>query len=92
MVSRDDGKLVLWPHYFDRALTRAQGRRVPADLAVEEPKAGQIAQACRTLGYKADLDEKAKPPSAWHSTKGRVLIPKPTDKKEAVLKLVAKRL
>jgi signal recognition particle subunit SRP19 len=90
-VGRDEGKLVLWPHYFDRGLTRAQGRRVPADLAVEEPKAGQIANAARSLGIKAELDDEAKPPAFWYKSKGRVLIPK-SGKKEEVLKQIARRL
>lgn len=92
MVARDAGKLVVWPHYFDRNLTRAQGRRVPADLAVEDPRPGQIAQAARTLGFKATLEDDARPPSAWHSRKGRVLLDKPSDKKESVLKQIARRL
>lgn len=91
MVGRDEGKHVLWPHYFDRGLTRAQGRRVPADLAVEEPRAAKIAQAARTLGLKAELDEQARPPSFWHRTRGRVLVPK-SGKKEEVLKQIARRL
>ena len=92
MVARDEGKLVIWPHYFDRTLTRAQGRRVPADLAVEDPRPGQIAQAARTLGLKAELDDDAKPPGSWHLRRGRVLLDKPKDAKEAVLKQIARRL
>jgi signal recognition particle subunit SRP19 len=78
VVGRDEGKLVLWPHYFDRNLTRAQGRRVPANLAVEDPKAGHIAN-------------EARPPAYWHKSKGRVLVPK-KGKKEEVLKQIASRL
>ena len=91
MVGRDEGKLVIWPHYFDRNLTRAQGRRVPTDLAVEEPRAGAIANAARTLGFKAELEDDARPPSQWYKTKGRVLVPK-QGKKEDVLKQIARRL
>lgn len=91
MVGRDEGKLVIWPHYFDRSLTRAQGRRVPADLAVEEPRAGTIANAARTLGLKPELDEEARPPAFWYKSKGRVLVPK-NGKKEEILKQIARRL
>lgn len=91
MVGRDEGKLVLWPHYFDRNLTRAQGRRVPAELAVEDPKAGHIANAARSLGLKAELEEDARPPAFWHKSKGRVLVPK-KGKKEEVLRQIASRL
>ena len=91
MVSRDEGKLVIWPHYFDRNLSRERGRRVPMDLAIENPRAGNIAQAARTLGLKPELDEDARPPSQWHSSRGRVLLPKGA-KKEEILKQIARRL
>lgn len=90
MVSRDSGRLVVWPHYFDKARTRAQGRRVPADLAVEEPRAGDIANAARTLGLKVELDEDARPPFGVH--RGRILVAKSPEKKEALLKQIARRL
>ena len=92
MVGRDEGKLVIWPHYFDRNLSREKGRRVPMDLAIENPKAGNIAQAARTLGLKPELEDNARPPSQWFSQRGRVLIPKTKDKKEEVLKQIARRL
>lgn len=92
MVSRDAGKIIVWPHYFDKALTRGQGRRVPADLAVENPKAHDVAQAARTLGLKVELEEGARPPSRWHASRGRVLVSKPGEPKEALLKQIARRL
>jgi signal recognition particle subunit SRP19 len=90
VVSRDSGRIVVWPHYFDKALTRAQGRRVAADLAVEEPHAGAIANAARTLGLKVELDEAARPPLG--SRRGRVLVQRTPEKKEALLKQIARRL
>lgn len=92
MVARDAGKLVVWPHYFDRALTRRQGRRVGTELAVEDPRAGSIANAARTLGFKVELEEDARPPAFWHSRKGRVLLLRTDQKKEAILKQIAQRL
>ncbi len=92
MVARGEGKLVVWPYYFDKNLSRAQGRRVPLDLAVEDPRAGTIAQAARTLGFKTELEEKARPPREWHKSKGRVVLAKASDPKEAILKQIARRL
>ena len=92
MPTRSDGKRVLWPHYFDRSLSRAQGRRVKQELAVDHPKAPQIAQACRTLGLQAELLEDAKPPRFWADRKGCVVVAKTKDSKESVLNQVARRL
>lgn len=91
MVGRGEGKLVVWPHYFDKSLTRAQGRRVPSNVAIDEPRVHDVAQAARTLGLKVEIDEEARPPAFWHSRKGRVIIPK-NGKKEEILKQIASRL
>jgi len=92
VVGRDSGRIVVWPHYFDRSRTRAQGRRVPTELAIEEPRAGSIANAARTLGLKVQLDEDARPPFGNGSHRGRVLIEKTQETKEAILRQIAQRL
>jgi signal recognition particle subunit SRP19 len=92
MPGRDEGKLVVWPHYFDKTLSRAKGRRVPADLAVENPKAHDVAKAAKTLGLSVELLEDAKPPAFWHSQKGCVLVAGAEEPKEAILKQLARRL
>lgn len=91
MPTKGDAKLVVWPHYFDRDLTRAQGRRVPSSLAVEGPRAHHVFQAAKSLGLKAELEEDARPPAFWHTSRGCVLVPK-AGKKEEVLKQIARRL
>lgn len=92
MVSRDAGKRVVWPYYFDKNLTREQGRRVAKDIAVEDPRPGAIANAARTLGLHPEIEENAKPPREWHTRKGRVVIDKTGDSKESVLQQIARRL
>ena len=44
MVSREDGKYVIWAVYFDRNVSRRDGRRVPEKLAVENPSIDKIFQ------------------------------------------------
>lgn len=92
MPSREEGKLVLWPHYFDRNLTRKQGRRVKQEDAMERPKAGHIAQAARSVGLKAEILEDAKHPAFWHESTGCVIVEKAHEPKSAVLDQVARRL
>jgi len=91
MVSKRDGKLVLYPRFFDASKTRAEGRRVPADLAKPEPHAGDIAEAAKTLGLNPVLEKDAAHPLAWWEKSGRVLVDKKW-KKEETLKRIAKRL
>jgi len=90
MVSKRDGMLVIWPRYFDAERTRQQGRRVPADQAVRQPKAGVIAEAARTLGLDATLEKEAAHPSEWWLKEGRVLVEKRWSKEETLRKIATR--
>lgn len=91
MVSKRDGVLVLWPHYFDAQLTRADGRRVPKENAVRSPKAGHIAEAAKSLGLEPVLEKEAAHPAGWWRPSGRVLVQRRWGKQET-LKRIADRL
>ena len=73
MVSRDDGKLVLWPCYFDKKEPRPW-RRVPKDLAIDDPSADQIAHVCAKMHLKPVLEKGVAHPKRWWKAEGRVLI------------------
>jgi signal recognition particle subunit SRP19 len=64
---------VLWPAQFDAALTRSEGRRVPMDLAVEEPTVDEIAKAVQQVGYDAVIERDKQYPREWEP-RGRVLV------------------
>lgn len=87
MVSKRDGKLVLWPRYFDVRRTRAEGRRVAKDKAVENPKAGVISEAAKTLGLDPVLEKETPHPSGWYKPEGRVLVDKKWSKEETLQKI-----
>jgi signal recognition particle subunit SRP19 len=73
MVSKRDGKLVLWPIYFDKDAPRAW-RRVPLDLAIAEPTAEEVAKAAQTIRLKPILEKGVPHPSRWYARSGRVLV------------------
>ena len=73
MVARDDGKLVLWPLYFDRSEPRPW-RRVSKAVAVEEPTAQEIANICAELRLRPVLEKGAAHPKRWWKEEGRVMI------------------
>ena len=64
---------VIWPAYLDANLTRSAGRRVPKDLAVEDPEVDEIAQAVQQVGYDAVI-ERDKTYSREYEPRGRVLV------------------
>ena len=73
MVSRDEGKVVLWPLYFDRSEPRPW-RRVPKDLALDDPTAEAVANAAAKLRLKPILEKGVSHPKRWWKNEGRVLV------------------
>lgn len=90
MVSRDDGKLVLWPIYFDRSEPRPW-RRVPKELAVDDPTAEAIARVAAELRLKPVLEKGVSHPRRWWLNEGRVLIDV-RGAKSVLLQQIAERL
>ena len=78
---------VLWPAYFDASLTRSEGRRVPRELAVEEPTVDEIADAVQQVGYDAVI-ERDKPYSREYEARGRVLVKGAEDTKNDLVQAI----
>jgi signal recognition particle subunit SRP19 len=64
---------VIWPAYLDATLSRAEGRRVPEELAVPEPTVEEIAQAVQQVGYDAVIERDTTYPREYEP-RGRVLV------------------
>jgi len=64
---------VIWPAYFDANLSRSEGRRVPEDLAVEEPTAEELARAVTQVGYDVAVDRDRTYPREYEP-RGRVVV------------------
>ncbi|KKA30896.1 hypothetical protein TD95_004080 [Thielaviopsis punctulata] len=67
---------VLYPIYFDAARSRADGRRVSKDLAVANPLARTIAEACSALKLQPLLEPSKTHPKDW-ANPGRVRVKYP---------------
>ena len=63
----------LYPVYFDKSRTRAEGRKVGAELAVENPLARDIVDAVQMLGLRAGLEPEKLHPKDW-ANPGRVRV------------------
>ena len=64
---------VIWPAYLDAELSRSEGRRVPADLAVADPTVEEIAKAVQQVGYDAVIERNKTYPREYEP-RGRVLV------------------
>ncbi|MCS7104157.1 MAG: hypothetical protein NZ954_01140 [Thermofilaceae archaeon] len=90
-MSEERRPIVLWPVYFEAGKSRSKGRRVPVHLAVKGMTAEELLKAARAAGFQADLDSKAKHPSHWFESSGRVLV-FTREKKSTVVRKVAVQL
>jgi len=89
---KDYKRYVLWIDYFNSALSRSDGRRVPLDRSVKDPRLDELAEAVRRLGYDPETSQAKFPPRMMLQS-GYVSIEKrPNLKKGEVMDEVSKSL
>ncbi len=81
---------VIWPIYFNSRVSRSQGRKVPLELAVEDPKVDEIVEAVRMMGLTPIVEDKAYP-KMWWKEKSRILVEKRMGKSK-LLKEIARNI
>ena len=83
-------KLVIWPIYFDVALSRKDGRMVSNQDAVNDPNLDMLITAALKSGFKPEIEREKKHPKTWHQedASGRILISR-NGSKSAALKKIA---
>jgi len=87
---RSKGMIVLWPVYFDSAVTWGEGRRIPKSMAIRTPNTEDIVKAAVSVGLKAELQPSvAHPRHPWIKT-GYVLV-ETKEPKAKVIKLIASK-
>jgi len=84
------GRIVLWPVYFDSTKTRSGGRRVSKKLAVPAPKLEEIHKVAISLGFRPEIVSNAAHPSfPWQKT-GLIVTSKKGSKTQIVRKVAEK--
>jgi signal recognition particle subunit SEC65 len=78
MVSREEEKYVVWSVYFDKSVSRLNGRKVSKKYA-------------KSLGLNPILEKESTYPKRNWKKEGRVLIDK-KDSKSKLLRQIANRL
>lgn len=85
-----ENERVLYPCYFNAALERRQGRRVPLGLAQKGVAMQDLERALKKNGLRYRV-EPASHPGHWHRHEGRAVVAW-TGSKEALLRRVASAL
>ena len=84
-------KAIIWPIYFDINKSRAEGRRVAKNQAVQSPKIAEIKEAADKLGLQNEVNFEAHfPKMPWAKT-GMLLVEK-KEAKEKIIQKLAKQL
>ena len=67
------GQRILYPCYFDSALTRDDGRRVSRSRAIKEPTIGDIEKAVKRCHLRYRTEQKSHP-AYWWKHEGRIVV------------------
>jgi signal recognition particle subunit SRP19 len=61
-------EIIIWPVYLDGEKSRKEGRKVPKELGVKNPKLKDIFNALKKMGYSAEIvKNKSYPKEHWET-------------------------
>ena len=92
MTYDPDIAVTVWPEYFDINLTRAQGRRLPKNLCVENPSLDLIAKGAMMLDLEYEILENMSYPKFPRAKHGCVRVERSELPKTILLPEIAKVL
>ncbi|MBA2847002.1 signal recognition particle subunit SRP19 [Methanococcus maripaludis] len=59
-------EIILWPAYIDLKRTKNEGRKVPKEIAVQNPKLKDIASKIKKMGLEYSVEnKKSYPKESW---------------------------
>ncbi len=65
---------VLYPEYFNKSLSRKQGRKIPRNRAVENCTLSKIVYACKHLELDYEIEKDKKYSKNWWNSEGRIIV------------------
>jgi len=91
MVSRGEDKYVVYPIYFDKSVSRLNGRKVAKKHAVDKPTIENISKAAKSLGLNPVLEKDSSHSSRHWKKEGRILVDKKSTKSKLLVQ-ISKRI
>ena len=83
--------LIIWPAYFEKDLTRMQGRKIPSNLAASNVTLKILEMAAESSGFEFESEPDKQYPRGFSDKSGYLLIANPdSHKKKRVLLMLAK--
>ena len=84
-------KIILWTVYFDSSKRRREGRKIPKNIAVQNPTLKELHIASMDLGLDPELESNISHPAAPWEKSGRILV-SIKDSKLQTIKDISKRI
>jgi len=86
--------LIIWLNYFNKELTRKEGRRIAVNKAIKNPTLNELIDILLSMNYKIIDAKEARYPSSWWVESGYVVIDKDSiasnESKRVILYKIAK--
>jgi signal recognition particle subunit SRP19 len=90
-MRKRDGMLIIWPAYFEKNYTRAEGRRVPNNLAATDVTIKILEAAAKSSGFEFEIESDKRYSRNPSDKKGYLVIDNSENhKKKRVLLMLAK--
>ncbi len=90
MIRREG--FIIWPAYFDRSLSRGEGRRVPLRLSSRSPTVERLSKVAQKLGWYIKIEVAAYPKTHWKKTGRLIVKPDKPLSKQSVIRVLAHEL
>jgi len=91
MGYRSDDQFIVYPIYFDKQVSRKDGRRLSLKHSIDKPSVDQIAKAAKSLGLQPVIEKERMHSSRPWKKEGRVLVKK-TKSKQTLLHQISQRM
>ncbi len=67
-------ELIIWSSYIDCNKSRAEGRKIPKELCINNPKLRDISEALKKMGYNTEIVKNKCYPREWWENVGYVKV------------------
>lgn len=92
MPTRKRKTWIIYPEYFDKRLSRKQGRRVPRELSVGSPNVEEINRVLESYKILNRIENHKHHPATWYEKRGRVILSKQNVPKQTFLKKLSEKI
>ena len=73
-MKKRDGMLIFWPAYFDRNITRSQGRKLSSKLAAPDVTLKLLENAAESAGLEYETEPEKRYPKDWTKSQGYIVV------------------